>query len=160
MSSAISIAIVVIVGLAVFGGLRRGLRRELVNLAGILLAFVGGILLAKPVAALFKHYGVIEEVPYLLAFVCGFIAVSFGLPFCLDRNIFHNFIFRTYFLRCFLLFFLACGSLDAIACFQFIRNLLLKFNTFSISVIFKQNLTQSQTLRKLIAGRTEYKIIH
>lgn len=78
MNVVITIGILVVVGLAVFGGLRRGLRRELLNIVGVIMAFVGGILLAKPVASLFNHYGVIEELPYLLAFLCGFIAVSLG----------------------------------------------------------------------------------
>ena len=68
----------VVVGISVFGGLRRGLRKELLNLAGIVVAIVGGILLAKPVALLFRQWGVIEEIPYLLAFLCGFILVSLG----------------------------------------------------------------------------------
>ncbi len=78
MNVVITIGILVVVGLAVLGGLRRGLRRELLNIVGVILAIVGGILLAKPVASLFNHYGVIEELPYLLAFLCGFIAVSLG----------------------------------------------------------------------------------
>ena len=74
----INIGILVVVGISVFGGLRRGLRKELLNVAGIVIAIVGGILLAKPVALLFRQWGVIEEVPYLLAFLCGFILVSLG----------------------------------------------------------------------------------
>ncbi len=74
----VNIGIIVVVGISVFGGLRRGLRKELLNLAGIVIAIVGGILLAKPVALLFRQWGVIEEVPYLLAFLCGFILVSLG----------------------------------------------------------------------------------
>lgn len=68
----------VVVGISVFGGLRRGLRRELLNLAGIVLGIVGGILLAKPVGLLFRSWGVIEEIPYILAFLCGFILVTLG----------------------------------------------------------------------------------
>ncbi len=78
MSAVVNIGIIVVVGISVFGGLRRGLRKELLNLAGIVIAIVGGILLAKPVALLFRQWGVIEEVPYLLAFLCGFILVSLG----------------------------------------------------------------------------------
>lgn len=68
----------VVVGISVFGGLRRGLRRELLNLAGIVLGIVGGMLLAKPVGLLFRRWGVIEEIPYILAFLCGFILVTLG----------------------------------------------------------------------------------
>lgn len=78
MTSAINIGILLVLGAAVFGGLVRGLRRELLNLVGIVLALAGGIFLAKPVASLFRSWGVIEEVPYLLAFICGFIVVSLG----------------------------------------------------------------------------------
>ncbi|MCK4772827.1 MAG: CvpA family protein [Candidatus Latescibacteria bacterium] len=78
MSAVVNIGILVVVIIGVLGGLKRGLRRELLNLAGIVIAIVGGILLAKPVASLFRSWGVIEEVPYLLAFVCGFILVSLG----------------------------------------------------------------------------------
>lgn len=68
----------VVVGISVFGGLRRGLRRELLNLAGIVIGIVGGMLLAKPVGLLFRRWGVIEEIPYILAFLCGFILVTLG----------------------------------------------------------------------------------
>ncbi len=66
----------VVVGISVFGGLRRGLRKELLNLTGIVLGIIGGMLLAKPVGLLFRRWGVIEEIPYILAFLCGFILVS------------------------------------------------------------------------------------
>jgi uncharacterized membrane protein required for colicin V production len=78
MNMVITVGIVVVIGFATIGGIRRGLRRELLNITGIIAAIVGGILLAKPVASLFKHYGVVEELPYILAFLCGFIAVSLG----------------------------------------------------------------------------------
>ncbi len=78
MNVIITIGILFTIGFSTFGGLRKGLRRELLNIVGVLVAIVGGILLAKPVASLFNHYGVGEELPYLLAFLCGFIAVSLG----------------------------------------------------------------------------------
>ncbi len=78
MNVVFTIGLAVVIGFSTFGGVRRGLRREILNIAGVIAAFVGGILLAKPVAALFNHYGVVEELPYLLAFLCGFIAVSLG----------------------------------------------------------------------------------
>jgi len=74
----INIGIIVVVGISVLGSVKRGLRKELLNLAGIVIAVVGGILLAKPVGLLFRRWGVIEEIPYLLAFLCGFVLVSLG----------------------------------------------------------------------------------
>ncbi|GEM_PF-2056475 len=78
MSTVINLALAVVLVLATVGGIRRGLRRELMNIAGLVAALAGGIFLAKPVSALVSRWGVIEEVPYLLAFVIGFILVSFG----------------------------------------------------------------------------------
>ncbi len=78
MNTVITIGFLVVVGFATIGGVRRGLRRELLNITGVIASFVGGILLAKPVASLLRHWGMIEELPYLLAFLCGFIAVSLG----------------------------------------------------------------------------------
>ncbi|MFC1500328.1 CvpA family protein [Candidatus Zixiibacteriota bacterium] len=78
MNMIITIGILSTIGFGTIGGLRRGVRRELLNIVGVLVAIVGGIMLAKPVASLFNHYGVVEELPYLLAFLCGFIAVSLG----------------------------------------------------------------------------------
>ncbi len=76
MNAVLNLALGAVLVVAVVGGLRRGLRRELLNVAGLAAAFVGGILLAKPVAALVSRWGVVEEVPYLLAFVLGFVLVS------------------------------------------------------------------------------------
>lgn len=76
MTRVVDLLVVVVVGLMVVGGLRRGLRRELLNLAGVVVAVAGGIFLAKPVATLIARLGVLEEVPYLLAFVGGFLAAS------------------------------------------------------------------------------------
>jgi len=78
MNTVITVGFLVVIGFATIGGMRRGLRRELLNITGIIASFVGGILLAKPVASLLRHWGMIEELPYLLAFLCGFIAVSLG----------------------------------------------------------------------------------
>lgn len=78
MSTVLNIALAAVLAMAALGGLRRGLRRELVNIAGLVASLAGGILLAKPVSSLVSRWGVIEEVPYLLAFVIGFILVSFG----------------------------------------------------------------------------------
>ncbi len=85
MSAAVNIGIVVVVGLGVLGGLKRGLRRELLNIAGIVIAVVGGILLAKPVASVVRQWGVVEEVPYLLAFLCGFILTTLGFSLVKSR---------------------------------------------------------------------------
>ncbi len=76
MTRVVDLMVAVIVGLMVLGGLRRGLRRELLNLAGVVVAVAGGIFLAKPVASLIARLGVLEEVPYLLAFIGGFLAAS------------------------------------------------------------------------------------
>ena len=78
MNTVLTVGFAVVIGLATIGGMRRGLRRELVNILGVIMAFVGGILLAKPIASLLNSWGMIEELPYLLAFLCGFIAVSLG----------------------------------------------------------------------------------
>ncbi len=76
MSRVVDIAIVILVVLLVLGGLRRGLRRELLNLAGVVVALLGGVFLARPVASLIARFGVLEEVPWLLAFIGGFLAAS------------------------------------------------------------------------------------
>ena len=76
MSRVISLVLLVVVALPVLAGLQRGLRRELLNLAGIVAAVAGAILLAKPVGMLFRSIGIMEDVPYLLAFAGGFVAVS------------------------------------------------------------------------------------
>jgi uncharacterized membrane protein required for colicin V production len=76
MSRVVSVVLLIVVVLPVFAGLRRGLRRELLNLAGIVAAVAGGILLAKPAGMVFSSIGIMEEVPYLLAFVAGFIATT------------------------------------------------------------------------------------
>jgi uncharacterized membrane protein required for colicin V production len=78
MNTVFTIGFLVVIGTATLGGLRRGLRRELLDIIGIISAFIGGILLAKPIASLLEHWGMVEELPYFLAFICGFIAVSLG----------------------------------------------------------------------------------
>jgi len=78
VSTVLNLALAAVLVMATLGGLRRGLRRELVNIGGLVASLAGGILLAKPVSSLVSRWGVIEEVPYLLAFVIGFILVSFG----------------------------------------------------------------------------------
>ncbi|MFO7768856.1 MAG: CvpA family protein [bacterium] len=76
MSWFINLVLIVIVAGGTLGGLMRGIRRELLNVAGLAVSVAGGILLAKPVAALVSGWGVVEEVPYLLAFLLGFVASS------------------------------------------------------------------------------------
>lgn len=76
MTQVINLILLLLIGLATLGGMKRGLRVELLNLAGILVAVAGGILLAKPVALLFRSLGVLEEVPYLVAFAGGFLIAS------------------------------------------------------------------------------------
>jgi hypothetical protein len=76
VSQVVDIAIVIVVALTVLGGLRRGLRRELINLAGVVIALLGGVFLARPAASLIARFGVLEEVPWLLAFIGGFLAAS------------------------------------------------------------------------------------
>jgi hypothetical protein len=76
VSQVVDIALVILVALTVLGGLRRGLRRELINLAGVVVALLGGVFLARPVASLIARFGVLEEVPWLLAFIGGFLAAS------------------------------------------------------------------------------------
>jgi len=85
LSAAVNIGIVVVVGIGVLGGLKRGLRRELLNIAGIVIAVAGGILLAKPVSSIVRQWGVIEEVPYVLAFLCGFILTTLGYSLVKSR---------------------------------------------------------------------------
>lgn len=76
MSAVLDILLVLIMAGFTLGGMSRGLRRELLNLAGVIVAVAGGIILAKPVALLVARLGVIEEVPWLLAFLGGFVAAS------------------------------------------------------------------------------------
>ena len=76
MSWFINMVLIVIVAGGALGGLIRGIRRELLSVAGLAASVAGGILLAKPVAALVSGWGIVEEVPYLLAFILGFAASS------------------------------------------------------------------------------------
>lgn len=76
MSWFINLVLIVIVAGGLLGGLMRGVRRELLSVAGLAVSVAGGILLAKPVASLVSGWGIVEEVPYLLAFVLGFVASS------------------------------------------------------------------------------------
>jgi len=76
MSAALNILLVLIMAALTFGGMRRGLRRELINLVGVAVALAGGVLLARPVSALFAQLGVLEDVPWLVAFLGGFVVSS------------------------------------------------------------------------------------
>ena len=78
MSHVFNLVLLIIIGLVTLGGVKHGLRRELLNIAGVIVAFVGGIFLAKPVGLLFRQFGVLEDVPYLLAFATGFLLASLG----------------------------------------------------------------------------------
>ncbi len=72
----INLVLIVIVAGGVLGGMMRGIRRELLSVAGLAVSVAGGILLAKPVASLVSGWGVVEELPYLVAFILGFAASS------------------------------------------------------------------------------------
>jgi uncharacterized membrane protein required for colicin V production len=76
MSFLLNLVLILLIAGATVGGLLRGLRRELIGLMGVVASFAGGILLAKPVSVLFARWGVMAEVPYMLAFVVGFVAAS------------------------------------------------------------------------------------
>ena len=81
MSAVLDLVLLVLVAGALLGGLLRGLRRELLNLFGLVVALAGGMVLAQPVTLLVRKWGLLEEVPWLLAFLAGFALASLAYSF-------------------------------------------------------------------------------